>query len=94
MSESFKKRGYYENVERPVDADLGFKVVQFLFFAHKKGADKQVIYRPLNPDMFVYKEGDVDYCTPEEFAAKYRLITEPQRILELDALCRELYPEG
>jgi hypothetical protein len=85
---------YFEHIERPVDAPPGVRVVQFLKIAYSKGAPELAIFRPLDKEMYVYKMGGWDYRPLAEFLERYRPINDEARILELDALCRELYPEG
>ena len=88
------ERGFYEHVERPGDAPLGVRTVEFLNLAHSKDGPTLAIYRPLDPEVPVYKAGKRwDYKPLEEFLERYQLVTGLIHNQQLAKLRDQLYAD-
>lgn len=86
---------YWQHVERPVDAALGVRRVEWVRMASNKDAPEGwgevVVYRPLDTTAHVYQKGMWDFRPVGEFLARYTPITDRALTAELDALAAEIY---
>jgi len=54
-----------------------------------------VVYRPLDPEMFVYRAGKFcDWKPVEDFRNRYRRIEDADELKRLKTLARSMYPEA
>lgn len=91
-----KEAKYFEHVDRPTDAALGVRVVEWLKLAYNKDAppgwQEVVVYRPLDQNAYVYKiKGGWEFRPLSEFMQRYHPVLDEKRIAELAELSAKIY---
>jgi hypothetical protein len=91
-----RKARFFVHCERPADAALGVRTVEFLMVAYNKDAPLEwrevAIYRPLDPEAHVYKvKGGWDFRPVSEFFQRYRPVTSDEEIGQLEVRSATMY---